>query len=91
MLVIGVDYHPSFQQVAFLTLDTGECGELQLNHIRLPAVIGHQRILCALIRGAHLRDLSTLTVFANKNFLQVSLCQKTKGSDGATPPIQVRK
>ena len=32
MLLIGVDYHPSFQQVAFLNMDTGECGELQLNH-----------------------------------------------------------
>jgi transposase len=32
MLLIGVDYHPSFQQVAFLNLDTGECGELPLNH-----------------------------------------------------------
>src|ERR1700719_3703967 len=32
MLLIGVDYHPSFQQVAFLSQDTGECGELRLNH-----------------------------------------------------------
>src|SRR5438552_1049172 len=32
MLLIGVDYHPSFQQVAFLNQDTGECGELRLNH-----------------------------------------------------------
>jgi len=32
MLLIGVDYHPSFQQVAFLNENTGECGELQLNH-----------------------------------------------------------
>jgi hypothetical protein len=30
MLLIGVDYHASFQQVAFLNLDTGECGELRL-------------------------------------------------------------
>ena len=32
MLIMGVDYHPSFQQVAFLNQDTGECGELRLNH-----------------------------------------------------------
>jgi len=32
MLMIGVDYHPSFQQVAFLEEETGECGEQQLNH-----------------------------------------------------------
>src|ERR1700691_3957812 len=32
MLIIGVDYHPSFQQIAFLEEETGECGEQQLNH-----------------------------------------------------------
>lgn len=32
MLLIGVDYHPSFQQIAFLDLDTGEYDELQLRH-----------------------------------------------------------
>jgi hypothetical protein len=29
---IGVDYHPSFQQIAFFVKETGECGERQLNH-----------------------------------------------------------
>jgi transposase len=32
MMIIGVDYHPSFQQIAFLDQETGECGELRLNH-----------------------------------------------------------
>jgi len=32
MLLIGVDYHPGFQQIAFLNQDSGECGELRLNH-----------------------------------------------------------
>jgi transposase len=32
MLLIGVDYHPSFQQIAFFAEETGECGERQLNH-----------------------------------------------------------
>jgi len=32
MLIIGVDYHPSFQQVAFFDEETGECGERRLNH-----------------------------------------------------------
>jgi transposase len=32
MMLIGVDYHPSFQQIAFLMEETGECGEQQLNH-----------------------------------------------------------
>src|SRR5277367_4059104 len=32
MLLIGVDYHPSFQQIAFFEEETGECGERQLHH-----------------------------------------------------------
>jgi transposase len=32
MIIIGVDYHPSFQQIAFLDQETGECGERELNH-----------------------------------------------------------
>ena len=29
-MMIGVDYHPSFQQIAFFVEDTVECGEQQL-------------------------------------------------------------
>jgi transposase len=32
MFIIGVDYHPSFQQIAFWDQETGECGERRLNH-----------------------------------------------------------
>jgi transposase len=32
MIIIGVDYHPSFQQIAFWDQETGELGERQLNH-----------------------------------------------------------
>lgn len=32
MLIIGADYHPSFQQIAFLDTQTGECGERKLTH-----------------------------------------------------------
>ena len=32
MIIIGVDYHPSFQKIAFFDQETGECGERQLNH-----------------------------------------------------------
>jgi hypothetical protein len=31
MVLIGVDYHPSFQQIAFFEEETGECGEQQLS------------------------------------------------------------
>jgi transposase len=32
MLIIGCDYHPGFQQIAFVDTDTGECGERRLAH-----------------------------------------------------------
>jgi hypothetical protein len=32
MIIIGVDYHPSDQYVAFVDTETGEYGERQLNH-----------------------------------------------------------
>jgi hypothetical protein len=31
MIIIGADYHPSFQEI-FLTRTLGECGERRLNH-----------------------------------------------------------
>src|ERR1700737_29487 len=32
MMIIGVDYHPSFQQIAFFVEETGEYGEQRVNH-----------------------------------------------------------
>jgi len=32
MMIIGVDYHPSDQYIAFTDTETGECGERRLNH-----------------------------------------------------------
>jgi hypothetical protein len=32
MLIIGCDYHPGFQQVAFVDAETGERGERRLMH-----------------------------------------------------------
>ncbi len=31
-MIIGVDYHPSFQTIAFFVEETGEYGEQELNH-----------------------------------------------------------
>ena len=31
MMIIGVDYHPGFQQIASLIEETGECEERQLH------------------------------------------------------------
>src|SRR6516165_860778 len=32
MLIIGCDYHPSFQQIAWVDTESGECGEQRLGH-----------------------------------------------------------
>jgi transposase len=32
MMIIGCDFHPRFQQIAFIDQQTGECGELRLSH-----------------------------------------------------------
>jgi hypothetical protein len=32
MVIIGIDYHPSDQYIAFADIETGDCGELRLNH-----------------------------------------------------------
>jgi transposase len=32
MVIIGCDYHPSMQQIAWVDTETGECGERQLEH-----------------------------------------------------------
>jgi transposase len=32
MLIIGCDYHPSFQQIAFVDTETGEFQERRLEH-----------------------------------------------------------
>jgi hypothetical protein len=37
MLIIGCDYHPSFEQIAWLNTETGECGNRRLGyHLRRP-------------------------------------------------------
>ena len=32
MLIVGCDYHPGFQQIAFLDMETGELEERRLAH-----------------------------------------------------------
>ena len=43
MMLIGVDYHPSFQTIAFLVEETGECGEQELNQARKSYWTGRSR------------------------------------------------
>jgi hypothetical protein len=32
MLIIGCDYHPAFEQIAYVDTATGDCGERRLEH-----------------------------------------------------------
>ena len=32
MIIVGADYHPGFQQIAFVDTETGDCGEQRLQH-----------------------------------------------------------
>jgi hypothetical protein len=32
MIILGADYHPAFQQIAFVDSETGELKELRLEH-----------------------------------------------------------
>lgn len=32
MLIIGCDFHPRVQQISFVDKETGECGNLRLDH-----------------------------------------------------------
>ena len=32
MMIIGCDFHPRFQQIAYVDLETGEFGERRLSH-----------------------------------------------------------
>jgi transposase len=44
MMIIGCDFHPRMQQIAFLDKETGECGERRLSHPEEAA--GFYRSLC---------------------------------------------
>ena len=48
MLIIGCDFHPSFQQIAFVDQETGEYGERRLGHreeaVRFYGSLGGRRV-----------------------------------------------
>ena len=35
MWIIGCDYHPRFQQIAFVNSESGECGQRRLEHVQM--------------------------------------------------------
>src|SRR5258708_23438731 len=51
-MMIGVDYHPSFQQIAFLVEETGEYEERRLNHSDGEAEKFYRDLQ---LRGVHVR------------------------------------
>jgi hypothetical protein len=53
MTIIGCDYHPGFQQIAFVDTDTGDCGERRLQHVEEAEKFYHPIPL--LERYGHLR------------------------------------
>jgi transposase len=60
MMIIGVDYHPGFQQIAFFDQETGECDERRLNHDD-----GHRHRLVQM-RTRILNQLQALAMNENK-------------------------
>ena len=51
MLLIGVDYHPSFQQIAVSEAETGERGQRQLNYTDGEAERFYRNLQQQAIRG----------------------------------------
>ncbi len=43
MIIIGCDYHPGFQQIAYVDTETGECGERRLAHREEAERLYHER------------------------------------------------
>jgi len=52
MMLIGVDYHPSFETIAFFVEETGEYDERELNHSEGEAERFYRDLLQ---RGIHVR------------------------------------
>ena len=44
MMIIGCDFHPSWQQVAWVDTETGECGERKLGHATGEAKVFYQQL-----------------------------------------------
>jgi hypothetical protein len=56
MMIIGCDYHPAFQQIAFVDTETGELQERRLQH-REEAEKFYRNLAA---QGMKVRDISTV-------------------------------
>ena len=50
-MIIGCDYHPSWQQIAWLDSETGECGERKLVHATGDAKVFYQQLVAPVLIG----------------------------------------
>ena len=59
MMIIGCDFHPSFQQIAFVNKETGEYGERRLTHPEEAAKfyrsLAHGQVFVRGVEDAHSR------------------------------------
>ena len=76
--MIGVDYHPSFQEIAFLVEETGEYGEQRLNHDGREAEQFYRDLKQ---RGIHVRVGMEATGYA-RWFDGIAWCRCARGSRG---------
>ena len=51
MMIIGCDFHPSWQQVSWLETETGECGERKLVHSGDEAKMFYQQLTAPVLIG----------------------------------------
>ena len=51
MMIIGCDFHPSWQQVSWLDTETGECGEEKLAHASGDAKLFYQQLAAPVLIG----------------------------------------
>jgi len=51
MMIIGCDFHPSWQQVSWLETETGDCGERKLVHANGDAKVFYQQLALPVLIG----------------------------------------
>ena len=51
MMIIGCDFHPSWQQVSWLDTETGECGERKLVHASGDAKLFYEQLAAPVLIG----------------------------------------
>jgi transposase len=59
MMIIGCDFHPSWQQVSWLDTETGDCGERKLVHASGDAKLFYQQLAAPVLIGIMYLTAST--------------------------------